>query len=393
MQNIFKYLKGDNVIWVITILLLGLSTLSVYSFVPILVKTAGGTPFGYLFKHIIYIAIGFSAMYWIHRQDPKYVERLSKFIFYLAIGLLIFTFFFGVRVNDASRWVRIPIIGLTFQSSDFAKLALVIFLSRRLITNKDSFDSWKKSLFKVIFPILLICALIAKDNFSTAALIFLVSLLILFIGKFPLSKLLGGIGIGLLGLLLFVLLHLALPAMNILPRFDTWMNRFFKAYGEGGASVENMQAINAKLAIHNGGYTGVGVGDGDLKHYTPEAYADFFYSSFVEEFGLIGAILLVFLYLILFYRILKIGLNAKHLFETYLSIGIGLLLLSQALVNMFVCTGLMPVTGQNMPFLAMGGSAMVMSCISLGIVLAIARKNETNGKDVSAMKNEVKNGN
>lgn len=385
MQNIFKYLKGDNVIWIVTILFLGLSMLSVYSFVPILVKTEGGSPFGYLFKHVIYIGIGFAAMFWVHRQNPVYIEKLSKFIFILAIALLIFTFFFGVRVNDASRWVRVPIIGLTFQSSDFAKLALVIFLSRRLVSGREYFDTWKKSFTGVIIPILFICALIAKDNFSTAAILFLVSLLLLFVGKYPISKILGIIGTGIVGVGVIVLLHLALPAMNLLPRFDTWMSRFFKAYGEGSGSVENMQAINAQLAIHNGGYTGVGVGDGDLKHYTPEAYADFFYSSFVEEFGLISAVGLVFLYLILFYRILRIGLNSKNLFETYLSIGIGLLLLTQAMVNMFVCTGLMPVTGQNMPFLAMGGSAMVMSCVSLGIVLSIARKNNPEGESLNTI--------
>ncbi|WP_123776091.1 FtsW/RodA/SpoVE family cell cycle protein [Brumimicrobium aurantiacum] len=386
MHKFLKYLKGDRVIWIVTILFLGLSMVSVYSFVPILVKTEGGTPFSYLFKHVIYIVIGFSAMYWVHRQDPKYIEKLSKFIFIVAVGLLVFTFFFGVRVNDASRWVRVPIIGLTFQSSDFAKLALVILLSRRLVSEQEYFTSWKNSIFKIIFPILVICGLIAKDNFSTAAIIFMVSLLLLFIGKFPMSKILTFIGSGIVLAGVLILTHIALPALNILPRFDTWVNRFFKAYGEEGASVENMQAINAKLAIHNGGYTGVGVGDGDLKHYTPEAYADFYYSSFVEEFGLFSAVLLIFLYLILFYRILRIGLNAKNLFETYLAIGIGLLLLTQAMVNMFVCTGLMPVTGQNMPFLAMGGSAMMMSCVSLGIVLSIAYKNDMEGKSLNSNK-------
>jgi len=385
VHKLIKYLKGDSVIWVVTILFFGVSVLTVYSFVPILVKTEGGSPFGYLLKHIIYIGIGFAAMYWVHRQDPKYIEKLSKFIFILAIALLVFTFFFGVRVNDASRWVRVPIIGLTFQSSDFAKLALVIFVSRRLASNQEYFNSWKKSFSTVILPILMICGLIAKDNFSTSAILFLVSLLLLFVGKYPMSKIFGVIGTGIVGVGLLVITHLALPAMNILPRFETWMSRFFKAYGEGGGSVENMQAINAKLAIHNGGYMGVGVGDGDLKHYTPEAYADFFYSSFVEEFGLLSAVALILLYLILFYRILRIGLNSKNLFETYLSIGIGLLLLSQALVNMFVCTGIMPVTGQNMPFLAMGGSAMVMSCVSLGIVLSIARKNNPKGESLNSI--------
>lgn len=367
----------------ITILFLGISILTVYSFVPILVRTEGGSPFGYLFKHLVYIVIGFVTMYWVHKQEPKKIEKLSKFIFYVAVGLLIFTFFFGISVNNASRWVRVPIIGLTFQSSDFAKLALVIFLSRRLVSKRNYFSSWKKGFFPVIMPIVIICALIAKDNFSTAVIIFLVALILLFIAGFPFGKMLSFIGGGIALGGIFVLLHIALPAANLLPRFDTWMNRFFKAYGDGEGTVGNMQALNAEMAIHNGGYTGVGIGDGTLKHYTPQAYADFFYSSYVEELGLIGALVLIFLYLILFYRIIKIGLNATNLFETLVSIGIGLLIISQVSVNMFVCTGLMPVTGQNMPFLAMGGSAMFTSCLSLGIVLAIANKNSKHQNDES----------
>src|SRR5690554_3179952 len=314
-------------------------------------------------------------MRWIHTKDPKYIEKLSKFIFYVAIALLIFTFFFGVRVNDASRWGRVPFIGVTFQSSDFAKFALVVFLLRRLVTRTGNTFSWREDFFSFTIPILLIYALIAKDNFSTAAILFGVSLLLLFVAQYPFAKLFGIVGSGIVGLGGFILLHVAFPVLNLLPRFDTWVNRFFRAYGEQSVTVENMQAINAKLAIYNGGYTGVGVGQGELKHYTPEAYADFFYSSFVEEFGLFIAAFLILLYLILFYRILKIGLNAKNHFEVYLAIGIGLTFLSQAIVNMFVCTGLMPVTGQIMPFLAMGGSAMVMSSLALGVVQSIAHKN------------------
>ena len=327
----------------------------------------------------MYVFLGFGAMYWMHNKDPKYLQKSSKFIFYVAVALLIFTFFFGLRINDATRWVRVPIIGITFQSSDFAKYALIIFLAHRLSTRRDYFDSWKKSVFAFMLPIFVVCALIAKDNFSTAAILFLVSLLILFIAKFPFTKILGMVGAGIVSFGIVVLIHFAIPALNFLPRLDTWINRIFRAYSDHGPTVENMQAINAKLAIFNGGYTGVGVGNGELKRYIPEAYADFYYSSFVEEFGLIGAVILIFLYLILFYRIFRIGLNAKSLFETFVSIGIGIMLLAQVLVNMLVCTGIMPVTGQIMPFLAMGGSAMVMSCIALGIIQSIANKN--NPKD------------
>lgn len=388
MNQYLKYLKGDPVIWIITLLFLGLSLVSVYSFVPILVRTEGGTPFSYLFKHFIYIVLGLITMYWVHRQDPKYIARLSRFLFYLSIALLIFTFFFGVRVNEAARWVRVPIIGLTFQTSDFAKLALVIYLAKMMVVKEPFFQSWKNGFWPVVLPVIIICGLIAKDNFSTAAIVFLVSMLLMFIGRVPLIKIASFIGSGIVLFGFFILIHIAIPALNLLPRLDTWISRFFKAYGEGGASIENAQAINAELAIHNGGYFGVGVGDGKLKQYLPEAYADFYFSSFVEEFGLVVSVILIFLYLILFFRILRIGLNAEKLFETYVCVGIGLLILSQAVVNMMVCTGLMPVTGQNMPFLAMGGSAMIMSCVSLGIVLSIARKKEKPENSVVAKENK-----
>lgn len=371
-------LHGDLSIWMITLIFLGVSVLSVYSFVPILVKTEGGTPFSYLIKHLIYIILGLLAMYWIHKQDPKYVAKLSKFLFFLAIALLIFTFFFGVSVNNASRWVRVPIIGLTFQTSDFAKLALVLYLSRILATKQALFDDWKKGFLPILFSVGIISALIAKDNFSTAIIIFGVALLLLFIGKYPLKKIAALVGSGIGGIGLIILVHVAAPALNLLPRFDTWMSRFFKAYGEDIDTVSNAQAINAELAIHNGGYLGIGIGNGKLKQYLPEAYADFYYSSFIEEFGLFSGLILILFYLILFYRIVRIGLNAEKLFETYTCIGIGLLIISQAAVNMMVCTRIIPVTGQNMPFLAMGGSAMVMSCIALGIVLSIARKKGAN---------------
>lgn len=386
MQHYLKYLKGDPVIWIITLLFLALSLVSVYSFVPILVKTEGGTPFSYLFKHFIYIVLGLVVMFWIHKQDPKYFAKLSRFGFYLAIALLIFTFFFGVRVNDASRWVRVPILGLTFQTSDFAKLALVVFLSKQMVNKEAFYNSWKKGFWPIVIPVIVICGLIAKDNFSTAAIIFLISLTLMFVGRVPIMKIFSFIGSGILLFGLFVLIHIAVPALNLLPRFDTWISRFFKAYGENTDSIANAQAINAELAIHNGGYFGVGVGDGKLKQYLPEAYADFYFSSFVEEFGMITALVLIFLYLILFFRILKIGLNADKLFETYVCVGIGLLLLSQATINMMVCTGLIPVTGQNMPFLAMGGSAMVMSCVSLGVVLSIAAKKDKKENNVNPQK-------
>lgn len=371
-----KYFKGDVVIWIITIILLGFSLVSVYSFVPILVKIEGGSPFKYLFKHFIYILLAVLAMYWVHKRDPMYLSRMSKIIYYASIALLIFTLFFGTKVNEAGRWVRIPFVGLTFQSSDFAKLGLLIYVARMLVKKKDEFNNWRHGFFPVIFPVVVICGLIVKDNFSTAAILFLICFVLLFLGRVPISRLLSVVFAGVMLFVMAVGLHKALPEMNILPRYETWMNRITNRY-ENNADIDapgNLQANNAKQAIALGGMIGQGIGKGKVKEFIPEAYADFFYASFVEEFGSLAAVILVLFYLILLYRIMRIALKADNLFETYLCLGIGILLLSQATVNMMVCTGIFPVTGQNMPFLAMGGSAMIMACVGIGIVQGIAQK-------------------
>lgn len=376
MKEYLNYLKGDRVIWIIALIMLAFSLVSVYSFVPILVKVEGGTPFSYLFKHFFYVILGFVVMFWLHRKDPKYVQQLSKFAFYLAVGLLLFTILFGLERNSAGRWVRIPFIGLTFQSSDFAKLALIIYLSRLLVKKQEYFKSWKEGFWPIVIPIIVICGLIVKDNFSTAAIVFAISLSILFVGKFPFGRILAFVGGGIALFGVIILLHKAAPDLNILPRYTTWENRILNRVDNDNNVVENAQAINAQLAIFNGSFFGQGVGDGKLKEYLPEAYADFYFSSFVEEFGSIAALVLSLLYLILLYRIIRIGLRSESLFETYVCIGIGILLLTQASVNMLVCTGIFPVTGQNMPLLAMGGSALIMTCVAIGIVQMIAVKQQ-----------------
>jgi cell division protein FtsW len=393
----FKYLKGDRVIWVITLLLLAFSLVSVYSFVPILVKMEGGTPFKYLFKHIVYVAIAFTTMFWIHKKNPIYFSKLARFSFYASIGLLIFTFFFGTKVNGAGRWIPIPFVGLTFQASDFAKLALIIYVSRLLAKKKDILNSWKQGFWPILIPIIVVCGLIVKDNFSTAAIMFFICLIILFLGKVPLVKI-GSLVVG--GILLFALVvatHKALPDFNLLPRYQTWENRILSRFdmkpeiADEIEVVDNAQAKNAELGIFNGGIFGQGPGDGKVKEYVPEAYADFYFASFVEEFGLTGAIILVMLYLILLYRMIKIALKTDKLFETYTVLGIGILLLSQATVNMLVCTGVFPVTGQNMPLLAMGGSALIMTCVGIGIVQSIATRQQTQEDKSEEKDSEIQN--
>lgn len=388
MKAYLEYLKGDRVIWIITLLMLAFSLVTVYSFVPILVKIEGGTPFKYLFKHLIYVLIGFAVMYVLAKKDSKTIFMLSKFGLYLAIALLLFTFFFGTKVNDAGRWIKIPFVGLTFQSSDFAKLALIIYVSRTLVKKESLLNQWKEGFWPLFIPIFVICGLIFKDNFSTSALLFVICLALLFIGRVPFSKILAGIGVIVGGALLVVLIQKTIPALNLLPRLETWENRIFNRYQDENNIKNNAQALTAELGIYNGGVFGQGVGDGKVKEYTPEAYADFYYASYVEEFGVIAASILIFLYLILLYRIINIGLRSDKLFETYVCIGIGILILTQASVNMLVCTGVFPVTGQNMPLLAMGGSALIMTCVAIGIVQSIAYK-QMKTADNSEDKNQI----
>ena len=381
MRAYLKYLKGDPVIWIISILRLSFSLVTVYSFVPILVKIEGGSPFYYLFKHLLYVLIGFFSMYVIHRMDSKYIYQISKFAYYLAIGLLIFTMFFGINVNGADRWIRIPFIGLTFQSSDFAKLALILYLSRLLVKKENKLDDWKEGFWPLLLPIIVICGLIFKDNLSTALMLFTLSFILLFIGKMPWLKLTSIVGGGAILLFLAITVHKGFPDLDLLPRYDTWENRIDRRTSTDEVGViENFQSDNAELAISNGSIFGQGVGDGELKEYLPEAYADFYYASFVEEFGSVSCFILIFLYLVLLLRIIKIALKTDSLFESYACLGIGIHLLSQATINMLVCTGFLPVTGQNMPFLAMGGSALIMACISIGIVQSIAHKSMKGSK-------------
>jgi len=374
VKEYLKYLKGDRVIWIIVSIMLAFSLVTVYSFVPILVKIEQGTPSGYLMKHFVYVLIGFVSMYMIHRIDSKYIFQVSKFAYYLAILLLVFTMFFGVKVNGAGRWISI--MSLTFQTSDFAKLALILYISRILVKRKEKLNDWKEGIRPLMVPIIVICVLIMKDNFSTAAMLFMISMLLLFLGKVPFIKLMTIGGIGLAGAALLIALQLSIPQIKILPRLETWKNRIVNRMDSEENLIENAQANNAKLAIHNGSVFGQGVGDGKLKEYLPEAYADFYYSSYVEEFGSVSALILVLLYLILLFRILRIAVNAKNEFHSYAALGIGIHLMTQACINMLVCTGVFPVTGQNMPFLAMGGSALVMACVSVGVVQSFAREQE-----------------
>lgn len=388
MKILFKYLKGDKNIWVIALLLGLISVVSVFSFIPILVKVKG-LSYSYLFfKHFFLLLTAFVIMFWIHRLPIKIFSRLSRFIFYISIVFLVLTMFIGESVNGADRWLKIPFVPFSFQTSDFAKLALVIYLSRQLVKRKEEFNDFKTVGRFILLPIGLTIFLILPSNLSTAVLVAVISFLMLVIARFPWKWIVlsGGAGVG----IFLLLMAIANVQPEVLPRVETWRLRLVRMFSDDPKidPTENMQINNALTAIKNGAFIFKNgrlhgpelPGNGVLKHYIPEAYADFYFAALVEEGGLPIAVFVIMLYMWLFFRFIKTGLGAEDLFATYLALGIGVLVMTQALVNMMVSTKLMPVTGQNMPLLSMGGTSAWFTCIAFGIVLGISRENNRRSK-------------
>jgi cell division protein FtsW len=383
LTEFFKYLKGDKNIWVIVLILGLISVVSVFSFIPILVKVKG-LSYSYLFfKHTFLLVLGFVLMFFVHKIPVKIFSKLSKLIFYVSIVLLVLTMLIGESVNGADRWLKIPFVPFSFQTSDFAKLALVIYLARQLVKRKDEFNDFKTVAQFILLPIGLTLFLILPSNLSTAILVGLLAFVMLVFSKFPWKWI--GLSLGGVMAVFILLLTVAKFQPDVLPRVETWRLRIERMFGDEQTMDphENMQINNALTAIKNGAFTVKNgrlfgpelPGNGVLKHYIPEAYADFYFASLIEEGGLPTAILIIMLYMWLFFRIIKVALATDSIFSTYLALGIGVLILTQAMVNMMVSTKLMPVTGQNMPLLSMGGTSAWFTCIAIGIVLGISREN------------------
>ncbi len=396
MKDVFKYLGGDKNIWVIALLLGVISVVSVFSFIPILVKVKG-LSYSYLFfKHFFLLVLGFGIMFAVHKVPVKIFSKLSKVIFYTAIVLLVLTMLIGESVNGADRWLKIPFVPFSFQTSDFAKLALIIYLSRQLVKRKGEFNDFKTIARYILLPIGLTIFLILPSNLSTAVLVGVIAFAMLVLAKFP-WKWIGLSTGGVVGLFL-LLLMVAKVQPELLPRVETWRMRIVRMFDEESArdATENMQINNALTAIKNGAFTFSNgklrgpelPGNGVLKHYIPEAYADFYFAALIEEGGLPTAVFVIMLYMWLFFRFIKTGLAAENQFAVYLALGIGIMILSQAMVNMMVSTKLMPVTGQNMPLLSMGGTSAWFTCVAFGMVLGISRESTKKEKQENK-ENEV----
>lgn len=363
--SVEKYLKGDKVIWSIIILLSLFSSVMAYSASSNLAyRLTDGDATPFFFKHVAILVIGIVTIIYLQHFKFRYFSRLSQIGIWIAAVLLLVTLMFGRSVNSAQRWI------MGFQPSDLAKIVLIIFVARLLAKNHKNIKSFKEGLLPILIPIAGICVLILPADFSTAFMLFVVCFVLLFVGGVAVKYLLGLIGgaVGLFGLLL--LLNAASP--GLLPRVETWKQRIFSF--ESGDEKENYQAQRAKLAVANGGVWPNGPGKGAIKNELYSAQSDFVYASIIEEYGsIIGGVGMLLLYLIFLFRSIKIMTKTNSLFGGYLVFGLSFLLVFQALINMGVGVNLLPVTGQPLPLISMGGTSILFTCISIGIILNVSR--------------------
>ena len=375
MEYIFSKLKGDKWIWIIVILLSFWSLLAVYSSVGTLAYKEGKGTELYLFKHLFIVVAGLVLMYLSHKLDYRYYAGISKLLMVITIPLLLYTLLFGSKVNEASRWLTIPVINQTFQTSDLAKLALITFLARMLSRKQEEIKDVKKSFIPIMGAVCFVFVLIAWANLSTALMLFGVSVLLLLIGRISFKQIavvcLGG------GVLLMLVILLG-------PRRATYMSRiegFFKTESvhDGKTSFQddkNFQANNAKIAIATGEMFGKGVGNSVQRNVLPHPYSDFIFAIIIEEYGTIGGGVLLFLYIALMYRCIRIVTLSPRAFGAFLAAGLGFSLTIQALANMAVAVGLGPVTGVPLPLVSMGGTSILFTSVALGIILSVSRNVE-----------------
>lgn len=372
-------LKGDRVIWTIVLLLSLLSTLVVYSSVVTLAnKYKQGNAESYLIKHTITIIGGIVIMYFIHKLRYTLFSRVGQIGLFLVIPLLVFTLLKGESAGGASRWIEIPGLGLTFQSSDIAKIVLLIFVARTITVKQGQLNDLKSVLKYLIVPIGIICLLILPANFSTAALLFVCCLFTMFVGGIQLRIIGKILGICLVGGALFLTLIWYAPDAIPGGRGRTWHARIENFFN--GDSKSNYQSEQAKIAIATGGIIGKGPGNSTQRAFLPQASSDFIYAIIIEEYGLFTGLIMLFLYMILLFRGIRILRDSDKTFGGLIAVALSFSLVFQALINMAVAVNLFPVTGQPLPLVSMGGTSIWFTCVSIGIILSVSRANEPKEK-------------
>ena len=371
-------LKGDKVLWGIVALLAIFSFLPIFSSSTNLVYVVGkGTPWGYFFKHFIILSIGFLLMFSIHKIPFKYFKGISILMLPIVILLLIYTLSQGTIISgaNASRWIKIPIVGISFQTSTLASIVLMVYSAKYLSKMQTLDFNIKNSLLHFWLPVFLIVLLILPSNLSTAVLLFGNVLMLAFLASYPLKYLISIIILGFISLLIFISIARTFP--EIFPnRIDTWINRI-ENFKTGESTDGNYQLSRAKTAIVSGKLLGLGAGKSRMKNFLPQSSSDFIYAIIVEEFGLIGGVALILLYVLLLYRIIVISYKTKSSFGKLTVIGLGIPVVTQAFVNIGVALEVIPVTGQNLPMISSGGTSAWVTCIAMGIILSVSSKIET----------------
>ncbi|NTV84190.1 MAG: FtsW/RodA/SpoVE family cell cycle protein, partial [Bacteroidales bacterium] len=367
-----KLLQGDRVIWMVVILLSLLSLLAVYSSTGTLsYKYQEGNTIYYMVKHLIILAMGFVLMILAHKVKYTYYSRIFQITLYVAILLLVITLIFGKDVNDAKRALELP-FGLTFQASDLAKLTLIIYLARILTKKQDDLHDFKSLFLPVMVPIIVVCGLILPGNLSTAVMLFVTCFVLLFIGRIRWLNLLRLIGIAVAAFIIFIGVLMLLPE-HMQGRLKTWENRM-ESYFAGGAEEEEDQVVQSKIAVVSGGILGKMPGNSTQRNFLSHPYSDFIFAIIIEEYGLLGGSFVVLLYMILLFRAVRIVIKSPRTFGAFLTIGVAFSLVFQALINMGVAVNLLPVTGQPLPLVSMGGTSIWFTSLSIGIILSVSRE-------------------
>jgi cell division protein FtsW len=377
MKNVFQHIKGDKTIWAVVSLLALFSFLPVYSSSSNLAYLYGdGNTLKFLLKHFAHLVLGFVILYGVHKVPYHYFKGLSVIALPIVLILLVVTITQGTTIEgaNASRWIRIPFVGFTFQSSTLASVVLLTYVARYLARIKDKTVTFKETLLPLWVPIFLVLALILPANFSTAAIIFSMISILVFIGGYPIKYLLIILFASVFFLTLFVVPAKTFP--GLFPnRVDTWMSRIDN-FTDGEETEADYQIDKAKIAIASGGVAGLGPGKSIQKNFLPQSSSDFIYAIIVEEFGLVGSLFLMFLYMLLLFRFVIVAHKAETVFGKLLVVGVGLPIVFVALINMAVAVEIFPVTGQTLPLISSGGSSIWMSCMAIGMVLSVSAKRE-----------------
>jgi cell division protein FtsW len=391
-DNLISKTKGDRVIWALVVLLTLVSLLAVYSATGTLAyKNYKGNTEIYLLKQIIFIVAGIMVIYFAHLVNYTFYSKAAKIAFLVSLPLLFFTLFFGVKMNEGSRWIRLPLINMTMQTSDFARLALFMYLARLISKKQDVIKDFKKGYLPIIAPVAIVCALIAPANLSTAMLLGASCLLLMFIGRVSTKHILMTIGIALIPVLFLVsaavIRHgkvrtdeavVVKKSSSLFGRVDTWIGRMESFIYGSKDDVDNdaYQVNQAKIAIAKGGLLGVGPGRSTTRDYLPQAYNDFIYAIIIEEYGLVGGAFIMFIYLVFLYRCIRIYKRCPFAFGAFLALGLSFTLAIQAVANMAVTVNLFPVTGVTLPLVSMGGTSFIFTCLAIGIILSVSRNVE-----------------